>query len=34
MLDPTINQMVKKLMQICKYIDWALDSKNKIRLPA
>ena len=32
MLDPLY--MVKKLMQICKDIDWALDSKNKMWLPS
>ena len=32
MLDPL--QMVSKLMQICKDIDWALDSKSKIWLPS
>ena len=32
MLDPL--QMVNKLMQICKDIDWAIDSKNKMWLPS
>ena len=32
MLDPL--QMVKKLIQICKDIDWAVDYKNKMWLPS
>ena len=32
MSDPL--QMVKKLIKICKDIDWALNSKNKMWLPS
>ena len=32
MFDPLL--MVKELIQICKGIEWALDSKNKMLLPS